>query len=174
MTTWDDETKAKWEGTLLRWGKIYDRITMLERGAIDIGLFALKAILLLNGGAILAMMTFLPNLTGRGEDVLRLAAITAMKWFFGGLLCAGVAVAVAYFYQNFVVGKGWNQLSEASGEKAPPYGWINPFVMPLIWTTIILAFVSLGLFIAGGWSLFDPFTQWSATTVLHPGAQGAP
>ncbi len=64
----------------------------------SLGTFALKVLLTLNSGATVVLLALLGNLQdgapGLAVEVPALQA--AMLWFFGGILCVLLAIAVAY------------------------------------------------------------------------------
>jgi hypothetical protein len=69
------------------------------KGLINLSIEALKALLLINGGAAVAVLAYLGNLASHGS-VLHLPNIkTALMWFAGGVLATALAFIVAYFTQ---------------------------------------------------------------------------
>jgi hypothetical protein len=65
-------------------------------------------VFLLNGGAILALLTLIGSLFGKGDHTmvrvaisLTRALIPALYWFAGGLMLAALVAAIAFFNFGF-------------------------------------------------------------------------
>ena len=110
----------------------------------DIGIFALKVVLILNGAALLGLLGAFPSFTSNTNASEQLLA--AGGYYLCGVLAAALAVGVAYLYQSFVTGNDWDTLREAS-DMPPANPWIGkgPLQISLL-VTVLLAFTGYGLF----------------------------
>ena len=86
------------------------------RSLLSLATEALRALLLLNGGAIVAMLGYL----GQAEDPAQLAvrAGLPMKWFVTGLVATMSAFLFAYLCQNAM-----HSLDIEEPTKVPPSWW---------------------------------------------------
>jgi hypothetical protein len=74
-------------------------ITETFKGLINLSIEALKALLLINGGAAVAILAYLGNMASR-PSVVRLATMKdALSCFAFGVLVTALAFIVAYFTQ---------------------------------------------------------------------------
>jgi len=104
------------------------------RSLINIGTFALKFLQIVNGGAAIALLAYLGNVTARGRrppDV-----VVPMILFIAGLVVAGVTTLTVYITQLTLYNEGLNELPDGRHST-----WLN--------TSIVLAFVSLLCFAVG-------------------------
>jgi len=134
----------------LYWRALHDQALHSDRAAIEIGLGALRTAVLVNAGAIVALLAFVGQLWGR-YDQLHRAVLGDMKPFVIGLGTAGLASAVAYLYQSFATARAFRDLAEESegAEKLKPTKWE---ATATVWTgaaMIGLAGISYGAFIWG-------------------------
>jgi len=112
-------------------------ISRLEQ-ANALGLQFLKTIILLNGGAILALLTFIGNSTANPAVQFDLANIKVAMWsFLAGISSMLVALLFSYSYTA----------------TAPEYGYHQFWDRHIIPVNSSLGFVSLACFIAGVSSL---------------------
>jgi hypothetical protein len=79
----------------------------LFKSVIDAGKEALNAIQLINGGAVVALLSFLANSLARGGSEKITAAILPALLYFGfGTLCGAVGFGIRYFTQ-FLFATQW-------------------------------------------------------------------
>lgn len=150
----DNSQGPAYRAKLLQWQKVYEQALHSDRAAVDIGLFTMKVVMVINGGALVALMAFLPGLTGPGTAALRSAAVQAITLFLPGLLLAALASGIAYIYQSAVTAKTWNDLSKvADPESKIPYPYAKKITSPLIIAVIGLTLVAYVLFAVGAWTL---------------------
>ncbi|MFI4949601.1 MAG: hypothetical protein ACHP7A_01015 [Caulobacterales bacterium] len=124
------------------------------KGAIDLGKQVLKSLELVNGGAVIAILTFYGNVVKDGSRVPIDPSMlsSGLRWFAGGLVLAVAASCFAYL----------GQLTEATS--APKVGGVGQATDPrtsknsetfgigLRVVAIILAVLSLAAFACGTWS----------------------
>jgi hypothetical protein len=101
----------------------YEFELKINEAAINNGNIALRTALLINGGAAIAVMTFLGNLysnekTASGRDFGPL--ISSIEWFGWGVALAGLAIALAYFTNTYIAASA-NETNKT---------WQHPFVVP--------------------------------------------
>ena len=117
MTDVEDKELEAYKASLRRqeqqWGFQTGWILHSDRAAVDIGLTVLKVALLINGGAIVALLAFVGQLWGK-EAQRMMGVLDANLPFMLGLVAAALAAGVAYFYQSFVTAGAWRTLEEIS------------------------------------------------------------
>jgi hypothetical protein len=69
------------------------------KGLINLSIEALKALLLINGGAAVAILAYLGSLTSRGAVAHPPNMKNALLFFAGGVFTTALAFIVAYFTQ---------------------------------------------------------------------------
>jgi len=136
------------------WRARHDSILHADRGAVDIGLVALRTAVLVNAGAIVALLAFISQLwDDTSEDTKNTigAVLDGMGPFIVGLVSAGVCSVVAYFYQSLVTARRQRHLREISkgADKLAPAQWL-PIIVGLFGTLMIgLVVLSYGAFVVG-------------------------
>jgi hypothetical protein len=129
-------------------GRIATSIEMFK-SVIEAGLTAIKSVMLVNGGAAVALLAFLGNISARQDrpDADLVGGMSlAMLTFFGGAGCAVAATLTRYLAQAF-------------------YGWYSDYDRRwLFWTghfwtgtAIALTFMSLLSFLFGGILAYSAF-----------------
>ena len=129
--------------------------TSLNDSIIKSGDAALRACLLINAGAAVAILAFMGSVISRDATASHKVIVEVapgLNWFAGGVLAAVVAMGLTYVV-HFLTG-----LYVKSQEKV----WTHPYVVPgkrtalwgalkvvTHWVTILLAFLSVGLFVWG-------------------------
>jgi hypothetical protein len=141
--------------------ELFEGVLHSDRAAIDIGLTTLRTAILINGGAVVALLAFVGQLWDRHADRL-LAVLEGARWFVFGLVLAGVAACIAYLYQSFVTmeHQRWlNQLSEGTYALSSRGAW--PW---LILTTavvmVLFIFGSYAFFVWGVLEVVSALGQW--------------
>ena len=69
------------------------------KGLISLSIEALKVLLLINGGAAVAVLAYLGNLASRVPSAHQPSIKSALMWFAGGVLATAIAFITAYFTQ---------------------------------------------------------------------------
>ena len=103
------------------------------RSMVSISMEALKFLVLINGGAAVAVLALLGNIYASGRPVPDMHC--PMVLFAIALVLCGVSFATAYFTQL-------NLLSEIGTEKKPSH-------QIFLWVTFVLFFLILVLFASG-------------------------
>jgi hypothetical protein len=106
------------------------------KSMISVGTEALKALQLLNGGAIIALLTYLGHASAR--LCLAPRATCPVTWFITGLLAGTAAFVTTYFTQLAL----YNE-SVLRAKKRHPI---------LLWLTVVLALLSLLAFGVGAFT----------------------
>lgn len=166
----DAEKKAILESTLrreeLHWNSLATDVRNSDRVAADIGIDALKTAVLINAGAIVALLSFAGQLWNKDAGrVLAWDMLNAGKPFALGLVCGSSAFAVAYFYQSFVTALYQHALAKVSigGDGLKPPVKLTRCAGVAAIIMIGLAFGSVGCFIRGSWAVVDAVQATSVT-----------
>jgi hypothetical protein len=116
---------------------------LAERVAADIAILGIKSLILVSGGAILAIMTFIGNLWAREHDDALAKAIAAHMTvalaFYAAALCVAIITAVVAYVSS---------LGQALRHNAPGT-WMARNARTIRLVGICLALVSAGLFTVG-------------------------
>ncbi len=131
----------------MRWRAGFEIIQHSDRAAVDIGLTALKTALLINGGAVVALLAFAGQLWNQ-EGERMASMLDASVFFLWGLIAAAFAAGVAYLYQSLHSRLAIRNLDEisAGAENLRPEVWTPK----LRWTA---ALIMVGL-VAASYVLF--------------------
>ena len=135
------------------WHVQFENVLHSDRVAVDIGMMALRTVILMNAGAIVAILAFVGQLWSvDSESMVKVLSGTLL--FVWGLVFAASSIAVAYFYQSFVTSLAQRSLAEVSegSEDLEPFVWKPRFTIITRVLMIFLAVLSIGSFILG---IFD-------------------
>lgn len=134
----------------LTWQAQFERVLHSDRAAVDIGLVALRTAILVNAGAVVALLAFVGQLWRSGGDTLA-AVLRGTGPFVYGLVAAGLAAGIAYFYQSFITVLQKRALAEVSKEaqELKPLKWFPRLAKWAAWVMVALLLASYGLFIWG-------------------------
>ena len=154
-----DEDRVRHETELRRqeiiWEAFHGQMVHSDRGAIDLGISALKIAILINAGALVALVAFITQIWNSPDHKMLKPVLCASELFTYGLISGGAAFVVAYFYQSAITASFLPALSEIPLSKKPISKWLTI----VIWGTRILmvgfGVVALYLFAQG------------ANTILH-------
>ncbi|MFV0297153.1 MAG: hypothetical protein ACK5JT_13655 [Hyphomicrobiaceae bacterium] len=120
-----------------------------RKAAIESATVAMRAMILVNGGAVIALLGFLAALEqGNGEDIQISALVTPLEWFAWGVFYAVVTTAIAYLVN----------MLDSDLIASNRHTWEHPFIEDgkgtrrLTWSRTILHVIALGL---AGASLFS-------------------
>jgi hypothetical protein len=118
------------------------------KGLINLSIEALKALLLINGGAAVAILAYLGNLASR-PSVARLPDVkNALVCFAGGVFATALAFIVAYFTQYRL----YNE--ERARHVREPFRVLHPIGLGI--ATLLVA-ASASAFAAGCWIAASAF-----------------
>lgn len=159
----DLEHQMRHQTRLSEWEKKFDFAMHSDRLAGEIGVFVIKTILLVNGGASIALIGAFAGLSKHAAVGAELADGGA--YFLWGLTCAVAGAVFAYFYQSVNTENEWFEMRktfEALEEKP----WTGTTRVILISITIVLMLISFALFILGAQHVLGAF---QATTQISTG-----
>lgn len=137
----------------MHWRARFETMQHSDRAAVDIGLTALKTALLINGGAVVALLAFAGQLWNQ-EGERMASVLDASVFFLWGLIAAAFAAGVAYLYQSLQTRQSIRSLDEisAGAENLRPEVWTPK----LRWTAALimvgLVTVSYVLFLWGAFA----------------------
>ncbi len=149
----DDERRLEREHAIA--DRMHDREFEFSQSAAQAALsnanFALRTLILINGGAAVAMLAFISSLATR--PTVNLATMTApLVWFVWGIVSAGFSVCFAYF-TNYCIAT-----SSSMKDRIWQHPWVSENSKSERWRktavwwqylAVIAALLSLGLFIKG-------------------------
>jgi hypothetical protein len=90
----------------------YDSGVKLNESVVNNANIALRTALIINGGAAIAMLTFIGNLYSKNGDLSSrnfTQLTTPLMWFAWGVALAGFAIALAYFTNYSIVAHAFNR-----------------------------------------------------------------
>jgi hypothetical protein len=159
--TLDEEKELeRYRATLRRqeqhWQARFESQLHSDRMAGEIGLVALRTAVVLNAGAVIALLAFVGQLWDKaGKENVLSQVLQGMRPFLWGVILAGFAGLVAYFHQSFVTFKNVRALAEVStdADKLKPLNWLAHATRGTAIAMIIFAFASFGFFIAGAFCI---------------------
>ena len=112
------------------------------KSMISVGTEALKALQLINGGAVVALLAYLGQASGRPQ--LGALAAKPLLLFLGGLFAATLAFLGTYVTQFAILNEFFNNPSSR-----------KPKHMVWLFITIGIALVSIGLFACGSFAAVE-------------------
>ncbi len=107
------------------WQARFESVLHSDRAAVDIGLLAVRTAILMNAGAIVALLAFVGQLWDVDRKGMA-GVLSGASPFVWGLVSAASAAAVAYIYQSFVTAikeRGLAEVSEGAGDLMP-FVWV--------------------------------------------------
>ena len=131
----------------------FDQILLSNRAAVDIGIFVLKVVTIVNAGALIALLATVGNFK---DDNLVVASIADSAFpFYFGLLSAILAAGLSYIYQSVVTRHEWHAYYTHSpnSDMPPPFPWAGKVAEKILIFVITLVLASLALFSWGAWLL---------------------
>ena len=134
-----------------------DHILLSDRAAVDIGIFVLKVVTIVNAGALIALLATVGNFK---DDKLVVASIADSAYpFYFGLLSAILAAGLAYIYQSLVTVHEWHEFYThyPNADMPPPSPWAGKVARKIIFFVIALVLVSFASFGWGAWLLTKSF-----------------
>jgi len=139
------------------WQKAYDFAMHSNGISADLGLFVLKTLIVVNGGALVTLIAAYPHLRNQPGFASNLP--DAGTFFFWGLV-AGIAAAIlGYFYMRLITHGEWTDMAirfPVAGA-TPPKQWARPISKFIFLIALLLIFSSLGTFLRGAETMLDAF-----------------
>lgn len=120
------------------------------KGLINLSIEALKALLLINGGAAVAILAYLGSLTSRGAVAHAPNMKNALLCFAGGVLATGLAFIAAYFTQYRLY------YEERARHMRQRFRTLHPIGVAI---AALLVFTSASAFAIGCWIAAKTFTH---------------
>lgn len=144
------EQEIKFRREDQNWNARLTRVLHSDRAAVDIGLTALRTSVLMNAGAVVALLAFVGQLWDSEDAIIRTVLWTMMP-FLAGVILGGLGTGIAYFYQSFVSYRYERYLQEISVEadQLTPLTWLDPVVKWTAITMVGLVFAAYLCFIGG-------------------------
>jgi hypothetical protein len=133
------------------------------KSLITISVGCLKILVLVNGGAAVAVLTYLGNLNAHTALGHPINVVPAVLWYCGGLMAAVLAFILAYLVQLQL----YAEESATVGGKV-----VRRKHQSLLWGGIGLCFLSAIAFGIGCWLAADAFWPSSASPVKYPVGDG--
>ena len=141
--------------------KLEDFHTYVNEAAIKSGDATLRMLMLINGGAAAALLTFTGNLTNAAQ---KLSFANTLVWFATGVACAVAGVALSYF-TNFFMAEHTTSLKRI---------WEHPYTEPtdaskryrrlnvlFHFLAVVAGLLSLAAFVYGMLQVRNAFTHMS-------------
>lgn len=133
------------------------------------GTLSIKTLFLLNGGAILALLTFTASLFSRNDQTLILLGvslakklITAFYFFGGGLTCAAVLAGIAYVNYSALYSTmegPVSLLNFLNAKERPPVNKVHQLITVLTARiAVVIACLGLALFLIGAGVVVSAFS----------------
>lgn len=103
----EENYKAALRREEVAWRSKFDHMLLSDRASVDIGLVALRTVIIANAGAIVALLAFLGPVWGRSQfNRAAVSIVTApLVPFIVGLVLAMVCCLLAYLYQSAMTAK---------------------------------------------------------------------
>lgn len=156
-----DEDRVRHEAELRReeiiWQSHHIHMLASDRAAVDLGVSALKTAVLINAGAIVALLAFVAQVWKTDHEIAK-QVLLASSYYFYGLASAATAFIIAYFYQSFVTASFWPALDKMplSEDKVPHF--ISVGINDTKKIMIGLSIASLVCFIIASMKILNIFT----------------
>jgi hypothetical protein len=123
-------------------------VRQINEAAINVGNLALRMGMLINGGAAVALLTFVGNLPAEQKR----AVAATLGWFAGGVAAAVLGLALAYFTNYCIVrkerSKTWNYQPPYVAD-GPDTNWWHRLNVLCHILAIVVGLGSLVLFVVG-------------------------
>lgn len=122
------------------------------KAVIESGKTALTTVMLVNGGAAVALLAFIANMAAKVDSPIKLYAIAgALMWFVMGVLLAALATGTTYLTQSAYA----EQMYGAPGK--PVSRWVKIGIDYGDYTAIGLVFLAYCAFAAGAFTAYRAF-----------------
>lgn len=164
MTYQTDEARVRHEANLRReeiiWEAYNGRMVHSDRAAVDLGIGALRAAVLVNAGSIVAVLAFVAEIwkVDRKRIIIN-QIVDATELFVYGLTCGIFAFLIAYFYQSAVTASYYPELSEIPLAKKTISKKHDCFIKIVRVVMVILGVIALVLFICGSVTILNIFAN---------------
>ena len=101
----------------INWRARFDSVQDSDRAAVDIGISALKTLILINDGSLVALLAFVGQIWNKEEGRKLVSQVLGSSYpFMWGLISGGAAITIAYFYQSAITSLKQHDFWEFSGQ----------------------------------------------------------
>lgn len=152
-----DNVELNHQSRMKDWETKYGFAMHSDGLAAQIDVFLLKALMSVNGAALVAVLAAYPHM--REIPSFQAAVYLIGLLYVGGLISGLFAGIFAYFYQSAITANEWTNMHKEFGDQTQPapYQWAERTSTLLRILMIGFCIVSLGLFIAGCLKLLSVF-----------------
>jgi hypothetical protein len=150
----------------LDWQKKLDLYNHSARAAVDLGIAALNAITLLNGGAIVALLAFVGQVwnEGKGAGIVKVL-VNSGSPFGWGVAAGGASFFMAYFYQSTVTWRVNLALAALSGPPPAEVRRRAEFTFNL--TKILMVLSATAAYLLFLWGVFQVLNAFLRFPSMH-------
>lgn len=142
--------EAKLRRSEVIWTAYYGNMLHSDRAALDIGISALKTAILINAGALVALIAFITQVwLSEQKQTVVTTVIGACEFFVYGLVSASAVFLIAYLYQSAVTASFLPALEELPLSKKEPSKKLEWFIKLTRMFMILLGIGSLVCFVIG-------------------------
>ncbi len=144
-----------------------------DRAAVDLGMMSLKTGLVVNSGALVALLAFLGSSANLNcaEIAPLIGGLVASAYYFGfGASAAAIDTAIAYIYQSGVAGSTWVNYKRRNHLKIELRERTSEIISYVsVWPMVLLAVASLTLFVFGIFEVLEAYavTDFSSCTSIN-------
>jgi len=145
------------------WQHLNEVIEQSDGFAVSIGLVTLRTSIVLNAGALVALLAFAGRLIDKKSDVAA-QVVGHADWYLAGLFLAMAGAAVAYFYQSVVTRSAHEDRKRVSRLDLPDAGETWDIASRLLALVMVLSVVaSLVVFGVASYLVFEALRVGLAT-----------
>lgn len=153
-----DNIELHFQGKRSQWEAMYTTALNSDFAAVQIGIFVMKALITVNGAALVAVLAAFPQL----QDVpsFKGAVVTVGLLFVGGIAAGLLGAIIAYFYQSTVTANAWHEMHVKfpTESNLPPFPWASKTAVYLAFPMLGFNLLSFVLFCFGSWYLLEAFS----------------
>jgi len=138
------------------WRAVFDLAVLAERVGVEIGIGVLRTAILINAGALVALLAFVAQIWNKpGGHQPSSDALLAGRPFVVGVISGAFAFGIAYAYQSAMTRKMWRNLEEISteAETLKPITWVIRMAAVTSILLVGLTVLSLFAFVWGAWGI---------------------
>lgn len=159
---------ASYEASLRReemlWQHYANEFARSDGHAVQTGIVALRTAILLNSGAIIALMALAGRIIDFGNNVA-ISIFNRVDLYLVGLVCAMFAAGTAYLYQSFVTAENfnkWQRSDVTTNDSAKAKSYQRP-INGVALFMVMLVLASYALFVVASFRVFAEVTRAMAT-----------
>jgi hypothetical protein len=136
----------------MQWKENCDQAIHSDRAAVDLGIAALKTVILINAGALVVLLAFVAQVwTKDNGKKIASGILDASDAFVVGLVAGVLAFGIAYIYQSALTRRLWRNVEEISAQSGPlpSIRWLGRIEIACKVIMVILTILSILAFICG-------------------------